>query len=251
MIPQPALYLGRVMHLRLRPKRHQFRYRVFSLLLDLDAVDRDFRTLWLARLGLVSFREKDHGPRDGTELRPWAEAELASAGVSRPKRLFMLSFPRVLGYAFNPISVYLAYDENEALSGVIYEVKNTFGDQIAYAQKLSEAALVDHRSEKAMYVSPFIDLDETYRFNLLPPQDRFALRIRQGNAQGQTLIATHNATSRALSDAQLALALITHPLMTLKVTAGIHLEALRLVMKGVTFNRYSKSKIWAEADYSG
>ena len=243
------LYLGRVMHMRLRPKAHQFRYRVFSLLLDIDALDAaaaKTRLLRINRFGLFSFMEKDHGARDGSPLRGWVDEVLAERGLARPERVMLLSFPRVLGYAFNPISVYLCHDGAGRLQSVIYEVKNTFGDQIAYALPCDGAAVEHHECGKGMYVSPFIDMDQTYRFALRASGDAFALRIKQGAGAGDTLIATHNAEAVGLSDGALLRVLITHPLMTLKVLAGIHIEAFRLFAKGLKFNRYSRSETWAK-----
>lgn len=248
MSPEPALYYGRVMHMRLRPKAHQFRYRVFSLLLDVDHLEEDLAQLRLVgfnRFNLLSFFNRDHGARDGTALRPWVEARLAEERIAPPDTIALLSFPRMFGFAFNPISIFFCYTRGE-LSSVIYEVKNTFGDQVPYVVRTDdETTRTYHAQAKSMYVSPFIDMDETYRFTLSKPDARFALRIRQGGLQGDTLIATHNAERRKLSDWGVIRACLAHPLMTLKVLAGIHWEALRLFLKGVRFNRYSKSTIWA------
>ena len=129
-----ALYLGRVMHKRLRPFRHKFTYRVFSLVLDLDELPYlGLRWLSYNRFNLLSFHDRDHGPRDGSPLRPWVEDALRRGGLEPdggPIRL--LCFPRVLGYVFNPLSVYFCYSRARRLRAVLYEVKNTFGDQVAY-----------------------------------------------------------------------------------------------------------------------
>jgi DUF1365 family protein len=249
-VPESAFFAGRVMHMRLAPKRHQFRYRVFSLLLDIDALDavaNRIRLLKLDRFGLISFYRSDHGPRDGSDLRAWVDAELARIGVRAPAQVRLLSFPRILGVGFNPISVFYCYDENGTPSAVIYEVKNTFGDQVAYAMAL-DAQDVSHRhgAQKEMYVSPFVSLDQTYRFSMQFPGEELALRIKQGAGQADELIATHNAQRMALSDRNAVKLLMSHPMMSLKVIVAIHFEALRLFLKGVRFHRYSKSKIWAE-----
>ncbi|MEM6422006.1 MAG: DUF1365 domain-containing protein, partial [Pseudomonadota bacterium] len=125
-----CLYVGHVMHRRLTPFAHQFRYRVFSLLLDIDRLEETcagLRLLALDRFALLAFHRRDHGPRDGSALRPWVEARLATEDIAPPARIWLLSFPRILGYVFNPLSVYFCEDAGGRLTAVVYEVKNTFG----------------------------------------------------------------------------------------------------------------------------
>ncbi|MEM8842803.1 MAG: DUF1365 family protein, partial [Pseudomonadota bacterium] len=124
--PAPCLYQGAVMHMRLTPFRHQFRYRVFSLLLDIDRLEETtapLRLLSLDRFNLMAFHRRDHGPRDGSALRPWVEGQLSRHGRPKPARIWLLSFPRILGYVFNPLSVYYCEDDQGRLQSVIYEVK--------------------------------------------------------------------------------------------------------------------------------
>lgn len=243
--PAPArIYTGHVMHMRLAPKRHQFRTRVFSLIVDLDRLEDVARRSWLLRLdrfGLLSLNRKDHGPRDGSRLRPWVDAELAKAGLPRPVRVEMLSFPRMLGYGFNPLTVYYAYDAAGVLAGLVYEVKNTYGDQIAYALPAGPDVGGSYRQthEKEMYVSPLIDMEQTYRFTVNAPDARLALRIREAGPEGETLIATLTGTGEAMTDARLAKAFVAHPLMTLWVIALIHWHAFRLLRKGISWHSYS------------
>lgn len=248
------LYLGRIMHMRLRPVRHQFRYRVFSLLLDVDSIDETVSRLRFMRrngFNLFSFYDRDHGARDGTSIRPWLENLLADEGIEAPDRISLVSFPRVLGFTFNPISIFFCFNKAEELTTVIYEVKNTFGDQVPYVipfQSTNNVSRQQHR--KQMYVSPFIEMDQTYRFTLSAPGNALSLRIKQSGKEGETLIATHNADAVELTDAALCKVLLTHPLMTLKVVAGIHFEAFRLFIKGVKFNRYSQSQIFLKKEDS-
>lgn len=235
------LYVGEVMHMRLRPFRRQFRYRVFTALLDIDALESAERRLFkVGRFGLFSFHVKDHGPRDGSALRPWAERLLAEAGRPRPARIRLLSMPRLLGYAFNPLSVFFCEDKAGRLESVIYEVKNTFGDQIPYvlAAEPGPDGAVRHEQAKEMYVSPFIGMDQTYRFTIRPPDERLAIRIRQHDREGDWLIATQTGRARPLTDGALLRLSLTHPLAAFKVIAAIHWQALRLWMNGARFTRY-------------
>ncbi len=238
-----CLYAGHVMHMRLTPFAHKFRYRVFTLLVDADRMAetcRGLRLLAFERFGLLSLWRKDHGPRDGGDLRPWVEARLVEAGLPRPERIWLLAFPRIFGYVFNPLSVYFCTDAAGRLESVVYEVKNTFGDQHAYALSAEADAdgAVRHEQGKGFFVSPFIGMDQTYAFTIRPPEGRLAIRIRQRDGDGPWLIATQSGTRRALSDRNLLRLWASHPLMTVKVFAAIHWQALRLWLKGARFHPY-------------
>ena len=231
------------MHMRLTPFAHRFRYRVFAVLLDIDRLQETLaglRLMALDRFGLLAFHQRDHGPRDGAALRPWVEQQLAIAGHPAPARIRLLSFPRILGYVFNPLSVYYCEDECGQLTTVLYEVKNTFGDQHAYVvdARADDHGTIRHEVEKGFYVSPFIGMKQTYRFTIKAPDARLSLKIRQHDGSGPWLIATQNGTRRALTDAALGWLWLTHPLMTVKILVAIHWEALRLAIKGARFYAY-------------
>lgn len=226
--------------MRMRPVRHQFRYGVTTALLDVDALEQTaagLRLMSVDRFNLFSVMRRDHGPRDGSDLRPWVEALLAEAGRPVPARILLLAMPRLLGHAFNPLSVFWCYDADGRLESVIYEVKNTFGDQFAYALPADPDAdgAVRHAQEKEFFVSPFIPMDQLYRFTVRPPGDRLAVRIRQGDAGGVWLIATQNGAARPLTDRALAGLALRSPWAMLKVMLAIHWQALRLWLKGVRF----------------
>lgn len=235
-----CLYDGKVMHLRLRPVRHRFVYEVFSLLIDLDEqveVDRSLRLLSVERRNLLSFRAADHGPRDGSPLRPWVEAQLAAHGLEDAAgRVALLCFPRLLGYVFNPLSVYFCHAASGELRAIIYEVKNTFGDQHCYVFGVRpDGGPLGHACAKELYVSPFIAMDARYEFKLREPGQRLSLTIFERDADGPLLNATHVAQRRALNDRELVRALRRNLFMTWKVIVGIHFEALRLWLKGVPY----------------
>ena len=239
-----AVYAGHVMHMRLRPRAHRFRYRMATFLLDVDRLAETaagLRLFSVNRRGVFAHWDKDHGPRDGSPLRPWVEARLSEAGRPAPARVRLLAMPRMLGFVFNPLSVYFCEDAAGRLESLVYEVKNTFGDQIAYVVDASGEGMRRHRQGKAMFVSPFIGMDQTYRFDVAPPGERLAIRIKQGDAEGDLLIATQSGERRALSDRTLAGLLASQPLMSFKVIAGIHWEALRLALKRAPFRRYPGS----------
>lgn len=231
-----ALYRGSVMHRRVRPAAHFLRYRVFSLLLDIDRLAETTRGLGLLsynRFNLFSFCDRDHGPRDGSPLRPWVERHLAEAGLSHARhQILLLSFPRILGYVFNPLSVYFCYGADGTLGAVLYEVKNTFGEQHTYALPAFGAATT-HACAKAFHVSPFLDLNEAYRFRVRAPERALALTIQVSDEDGVMLTAAMSGRREALTDRSLLACFFAYPLMTLKVIAAIHVEAARLWLKGL------------------
>ncbi len=239
-VPAPRLYRGAVMHMRLQPFAHRFRYGVTTALLDVDRLVETAAALRLFsvdRFNLVSFHRRDHGPRDGSALRPWVEARLAEAGRPAPARILLLAMPRVFGYVFNPLSVFYCYDAAGRLESVVYEVKNTFGDQFPYvlAAEPGPDGAVRHDQPKEFFVSPFIGMDQTYRFTVRPPGERLSVRIKQADANGDYLIATQNGDAVPLTDAALARLALATPWTSVKVIVAIHWQALRLWLKGAKF----------------
>lgn len=234
-----AIYCGEVMHHRVRPCRHRFRYRVFSLLVDLDEVEalhRRLRLLSCNRYNVLSFFERDHGPGDGTPLRGWVEEQLAVAGLSRsPATIRLLCYPRLLGYVFNPLAVYFCYDHDGGAVAILYQVSNTFGQRHTYLIPVDSDASgpVRQQCEKAFYVSPFNDVVGSYRFTVDLPAETVKLVIHQRDATGPFFHASFAGHRREIDDSTLFRALLSYPLMTLKVIAGIHWEALRLWRKGM------------------
>jgi DUF1365 family protein len=229
-----AIYDGWVMHRRLAPRHHAFKYRVFSLLLDLDELESLGRKLKLFawnRAGVVSFQDRDHG--DGTSLRAWLDGLLAAAGIVADGPRRVLCYPRLFGYVFNPISTWFCYTADERLAAIVYEVHNTYDERHSYVLRAgNDEALVRHSCAKDFYVSPFLSMDCTYHFRIRPPGDDVMLAINEEEAGRPILTATFAGKRKALTDAALLGMLLRHPLMTLKVVAAIHFEAVRLMWKG-------------------
>jgi DUF1365 family protein len=243
-----SLYVGEVMHARLNPIGHRFVYRVMSVLLDLDRLDEVDRISVLLRVnrrGLFSFHERDHGPRDGSRLRDHVDKTLGAHGVDiAGGRVMLLAYPRLLGYVFNPLSVYYCYDRGGALAALIYEVRNTFGEIHPYvcpvaAGEVSPAG-VRQECDKTFYVSPFIAMAMRYHFRMLPPGESVRVRILETDADGAHFAATFAATRGDCTTRALLAAFAAFPLMTLKVVVAIHYEALRLWLKGAPFFPHPK-----------
>lgn len=234
-VPPPALYEGRVMHARLKPFRHRFSYRVFSLLVDIDdpAAGNVSRFLRHNRFGLLSFHDADHGFRDGSPLRPWVMRVLRDAGLAMDVgAVRLLCFPRLFGFVFNPISIYYVFSPGGACVAVIYEVNNTFGETHTYVAPAGSDGLISQEAEKTFYVSPFIGMKATYAFSLRVPGKKLSVAIHQRDPEGALLFATQAGERRALTSREILKAVLRHPLMTLNVVLRIHTQALRLWWKG-------------------
>ena len=235
-----SLYVGEVMHARLKPMGHRFSYRVMSLLIDLDrleAADRQSPLFGVNRAALFSFREADHGNRDGSPLRAYAQACAAERGIDLSGgRVLLLCYPRLLGYTFNPLSVYFCYRAGGELALIIYEVRNTFGEIHPYVLPVQpaevSAAGVRQSQDKLFDVSPFIEMAMRYHFRVVQPREHVKLRILATDRSGPLLAATFNGCRRALNNVELLRAFFGLPLVTLKIVAAIHWEALRLWVKG-------------------
>ncbi len=233
-----CLYIGSVMHRRLSPRLPAFRYRAFWLLIDLDEAQLLGRTLrWFSygRANLFSFRDRDHGDGSATPLRVQLARQLADAGIDAGGgRIRLLCMPRVLGYCFNPLSIYFCEDCAGRPTAVVYEVHNTFGDRHSYVFRLRGEGELAHQScDKRFYVSPFLDMGLRYDFRVCGPGDRVSVGIRVGSDRGPVMNAALAGERRDLDDAALLRVFFAMPATTLKVMAAIHWEALKLWWKGI------------------
>jgi hypothetical protein len=232
-----ALYLGRVMHRRLKPVAHRFAYRVFSMLIDLDSLDAlDARLKFFShgRFNLFSFHDCDYGAGKPDDLATYVRGVLADAGVACDGPIRLLCYPRMLGYAFNPLAVYYCHDAAGALTAVLYEVRNTFGGKHSYLIPVErEARVIRQAADKNFHVSPFMPMAMRYHFRLTRPGDDVAVAIRQTDADGAVMNAVFTGTRVEMTDRTLVKVFFAYPLMTVKVIAAIHVEAFRLLLKGM------------------
>lgn len=241
-LPPASLYSGWVTHQRLRPVHHRLRYRVFSLLLDIDqlpALAQRLRLFSLNRFNLFSLHERDYG--DGTgSLRSHVDRQLREAGLPGGGAVRLLTMPRILGYAFNPLNVYFCHAPGGELGALLYEVNSTYGERHSYLIEVQGAGRhggpVEQCCAKRLHVSPFLGLDMHYRFRVAPPAVRsphLRIHVAAHDAEGVVLQACFDAERQPLCDRVLARTVFSHPLLTLKVMCAIHWEALRLLAKGL------------------
>ena len=222
---QEGLYRGTVMHRRIKPVRHRFSYRVVSILLDIDMIEQRLSKVRLFsynKFNLFSFYDNDHGQRDGTSLRKWVDEELSKQSINLDGgKVYLFSMPRILGYVFNPLSVFLCYKNCGTLGAIIYEVKNTHGEQHCYTVKVLESELesgtIIHEKEKTFFVSPFIGMEARYRFRIATKDKQLSFFIRVYSAIGDLMVATLRAEAFQLSDWSLLLVFAKDPIMTFKV----------------------------------
>jgi DUF1365 family protein len=233
-----ALYVGEVAHRRLRPRKHALRYRTFALLLDLEELPELGRRLRLFShnsFNLFSFHDRDYGS-GAASLCDEIEGHARDAGLDlHGGKIRLLTIPRILGYAFNPLSLYFCYGRSGGLLAIHYEVNNTFGQRHGYFIPVEPAAAGPIRQScaKQFYVSPFMAMDMVYEFTVSPPDEKVSIAIVERDRQGVVLTATQAQDRVPVTDAALARVFFSHPLLTLKVVVGIHLEALVLWIKGM------------------
>ena len=235
-----CIYNGSVIHKRFKPKEHYFKYKVFSLFIDLSELNKlndQLNFFSLNKFNLISFYNKDHGDRDGSCLVEWVKYNLSKNSISTENiKIKLLCYPRILGYVFNPLSIFFVYDKSENLISILYEVKNTFGEQHTYVFKVEDQnKLVQNNCSKKFHVSPFIEMECNYFFRILNPGQKLSVIIDQYDKEGKILFASQDGERSDLNSKNLINSYLKHPLMTFKIISAIHYEAFKLWTKGIKF----------------
>ncbi len=238
-----SLYRGHVAHERHAPVRNRFRYGIYYLYADLGELDDLSRSLRLFShngTSLVTFQDRDHGPRDGTPLRPWIDGLLARAGVDlEGGAVRILTFPRVLGFKFYPVAFWYCFHADGTPRAVLAEVQNTFGEHHNYLlHKHGEPMDLAHErpgAVKAFHVSPFIELDARYEFRFTEPGDTLAASIYDYVKGPLLLVAAVSLDRRDLTDGEILRTVLRYGPMSLRAWLLIHLQAIRIVMKRIRY----------------
>ena len=235
-----CIYNGEVTHTRFKPVRHFLKYKTFSLFIDLDEInllDKSIGIFSHNKFNIFSFYDKDHGDRDGGNLKDWVISNLNKFQIKENvTNIKVLCYPRILGYVFNPLSIFYCY-EKDKLVAIFYEVKNTFNEQHTYIFKIKNNEEIIQKCRKKFYVSPFMDMETYYNFKLLNPNDKLSVFIKQTDADGTVLTATQTGDKKEFSFKQLAINFLKYPLMTIKIIGSIHYEALLLWKKGAIYRK--------------
>lgn len=238
-MPETCLYHGEVVHRRLTPVRHELRYRVFNLFADVDRLEdtaEGLRLFSYNSLNFLSVMDRNHGPGDGTPIREHAwKLVRDAAGGEHVTRIFMFCYPSVLGYVFNPLTVYYGFDAADNLRLMIYEVNNTFGGRHSYVVPVGADFV--QRAPKHFFVSPFNAVEGHYTFHFTSPEEKMALGVALSVSGKPVLNAYVSGERKRLSDSVLLRSFLGVPFLTIKVIGAIHLQALRLWWKGVTLKR--------------
>ena len=235
--PKPAFFAGAVMHRRIRPVQHRLRYRVFSVLVDLDDIEtltRRCRLFSHNRFNLLSLHDRDHADGAIPDLA-WFARDLVSSRLGfTPTRVFMLAFPRVLGYVFNPLTVYFCLNEEGAVAGLIYEVNNTFGGRVHHVCRVDSGERIGvDTAAKRLLVSPFNGEHGRYGFRLKFDEEQITLGVALKDAGAAVMNASYATKRVVANDRNILWLAAAMPLMTVKVFVGIHFEALKLLLKGL------------------
>jgi uncharacterized protein len=245
-----CLYIGTVFHKRYTPKIHELRYNVFTLFADLDQlgnIAKKNRLFSLNRFNLVSFHEADYGNPSASKsvglkekmLDLLADNEIDTSKIDTIK---VLAYPRVLGFAFNPLTVFYCYGKDNKNIAVIYEVRNTFSERHNYIYAVPDNATFkdQHTAKKCFHVSPFFDQQGTYNFSLVQPDEKIAVTIDYKNSEQSRMTACFSGARQKISDRALLSLSFRMPLMTLKVMGGILFEAIKLKLKGLKIYPHSE-----------
>jgi uncharacterized protein len=236
------LYTGTVAHTRSGPSRNSFAYKVYFVYVDLaeiDDLDARLRRFGHDRHALISLWDADHGPRDGTGLRPWIDTVLARAGIDLAGgRVGLLAIPRVFGLRFYPVSFWYCFHADGSPRAVLAEVQNTYRDHHDYLLH-NGGKPFDWSSRptaaKAFYVSPFVRLDDVcYEFAFSAPGPMLSVVVSDRVDDAVLLRTTLALTAEDMTDAALARVVRRMGPMSGRAMVLIAWQALRLVTKGVS-----------------
>jgi DUF1365 family protein len=235
----PKLINCEVMHQRLSPRKNAFKYDVYYLGIPLSLIESNAigETLNLNRFGLHSFYEKDHGYRDGTSLKAWLYDMFDAYKFEKPKEVFLISMPRILGYVFNPVSFWFCWNSKDELYAVVSEVNNTFGETHSYLTYLDDKDKNgDYVAKKVFHVSPFLEREGYYDFQFSLSDDSIKIHINLFDKNKERILLTSlSGKFDDLNSMSLKRAFFRVPFATIKSIFLIHFQAVKLLLKKIKF----------------
>jgi DUF1365 family protein len=246
------LYRAKVMHNRTSPKKHRFHYNVFLFCLDLDTIDGDFKKVSFVsrnRFNLFSFYDKDHPVNEksagGRSVREELNSYLKENGIQEsPARVTLITNLRLLGYVFNPVSFYFCYDKNDQPVCAVAEVQNTFKEMKMFllGKDCLKNSSFHLRTKKYFYVSPFIDHDAEFDFQLDLPSEKLNIRIDDYKNEQRFFVSTLTGKKKPLTSGRLIAYFFRFPFITLQIIFLIHWHAFLLWIKKIHFHKKSEHK---------
>ncbi|MDQ8201885.1 DUF1365 domain-containing protein [Pelagicoccus sp. SDUM812003] len=232
-----CLYRCRLMHNRIRPKRHRFTYPCFIFSIDLDELDTLNRSLSLFSnegRNVYSLRHTDHLQFGADSIKENLVRYLRENGKAEPVgQVRLITNLRTFGHVFNPVSFYFVSTPSGQPLCSVAEVANTFNEQKLYLLDRSENKRYRQSQAKHFYVSPYSELDTDFHFDLNVPSERLRLIITESDQAGIFFSSMLHGEKRELSDGSLAANTLRFPFITLKIIAAIHWQAARLYLKRV------------------
>jgi DUF1365 family protein len=234
------------MHYRLSPLKNRFVYKVFMFYLDLDEIDALSRAMWLLsknRLNVFALYDRDHLALGGNTVKSNVTKYLRSKGIDLGNgKIFLLTHLRTLGHIFNPVSFYFCFDEQGNPVCVVPEVGNTFRELKPYllTKDTLHGKTFRQRMRKHFYVSPFIDLDVAFDFQLRIPEDTLHIRIDDYQGENKFLLTALVGKQRPLTDGQMVRSFLRVPFVTLKVIGLIHYQAAKLYLQRLAYHKKSE-----------
>ncbi len=235
---KPKLFISKVMHKRLFPKVNAFTYGIYYLAFPLSKISE--LNIPRNKSGIMSFYDKDHGYKDGSNIAVWVKDTLKQSGIECNGEVILVTLPRILGYVFNPISFYFCFDELQNLKVVICEVNNTFSETHSYicVNKNGETIRGDQwlSAEKVFHVSPFLEREGRYQFRFNIKDKKLGIWIDYFDRENRKkLITSLVGNFEEINKFNLCKAFFKYPLITFKAIFLIHFEAVKLLLKRMAY----------------